>query len=177
MEKVIKNINQETGVTAEQLIKQMKFLYPMIKIHSALPYDEIIFAIHDATIRILDKMNEGKVNKYDYQQFKNYLFITLKNVLTQRYVKTQRQKNRPHNTIELEPDYMIGTTDDDDNYVKNDTITYQRNTLLNHLEGEQKEIIIDLMNYTTQKDLAIKYNKSKKAISYHINKLKKIKNG
>jgi predicted transcriptional regulator len=72
---------------------------------------------------------------------------------------------------------MMMITDDDDNYVKNDTITYQRNTLLNYLEGEQKEIIIDLMNYTTQKDLAIKYNKSKKAISYHINKLKKIKNG
>ena len=177
MEKVIKNICPVNGVTAEQLIKQMKFLYPTIKIHSTLSYDEIVYAIHDATIKILDKMNEGKVNKFDYQQFKNYLYITLKNTLTQRYVKTQRQKNRPHNTIELESDYMAGTTDDDDNYVKNDTLSYQRNTLLNYLDGEQKEIIIDYINYTTQKDLAIKYNKSKKAINYHINKLKKIKNG
>lgn len=177
MEKVIKNINQEIGVTAEQLIKQMKFLYPTIKISSVLSYDEIIYAIHDSTIKILDKMNEGKVNKYDYQQFKNYLYITLKNTLTQRYVKTLRQKNRPHNTIELESDYMIGTTDQDDNYTHNNTITYQRKTLLNNLDGEQKDIIIDYMNFTLQKDLATKYNKSKKAINYIIKKTKKIKNG
>jgi hypothetical protein len=175
MEKVIKNICPVNGVTAEQLIKQMKFLYPTIKIHSTLSYDEIIFAIHDATIKILDKMNDGKVNKYDYQQFKNYLYITLKNTLTQRYVKTLRQKNRPHNTIELESDYMIGTTEQDDNYTHNDTITYQRNTLLNHLDGEKKDMIIDYINFIPQKDLAIKYNKSKKMISYTIHKIKNIK--
>lgn len=178
MEKVIKNINQETGVTAEQLIKQMKFLYPTIKISSVLPYDEIIYAIHDSTIKILDKMNEGKVNKYDYQQFKNYLYITLKNNITQRYVKTQRQKNIPNmSNTELDEDFMGGTTQQDDNYTHNNTITYQRKTLLNNLEGEQKDIIIDYMNFTLQKDLATKYNKSKKAISYIIKKTKKIKNG
>jgi hypothetical protein len=156
----------------------MKFLYPTIKINFVLSYDEIIYAIHDSTIKILDKMNEGKVNKYDYQQFKNYLYITLKNNITQRYVKTLRQKNIPNmSNTELDEDFMGGTTEDDNNYVKNDTITYQRNTLLNRLDGEQKEIVIDYMNYTTQKDLATKYNKSKKAISYHINKLKNIKNG
>lgn len=101
VEVIIDNIDQETGVTAEQLyyhLHQTLYLAKDVqKLALALTEEEKLDAIHDTVIGVHKKMTDGIVPNKNYHTFKDYLFIAFKNELGKRYVMRGYLKNIPLN--------------------------------------------------------------------------------
>jgi RNA polymerase sigma factor (sigma-70 family) len=91
--RIIENINQETGVNISQLHEQCHYLITTIPNIWMMHEHDINDAINDAILSIWDKMQQGHVNKTDYQQFKDYLYITLKNNVYKIWDKKQQRRN------------------------------------------------------------------------------------
>lgn len=97
-EVIIDKIDPVVGVTPEQLIEFLKKITYTIKVAAKLNQIEIMDAIHYTTIAVLGKMNEGVVPKYNFHDFKDYLFISFRNFLYQRMDRRMTQKNIPNST-------------------------------------------------------------------------------
>lgn len=76
----ITNINPICGVTGTQLYDQCQYLIDPLcatnTIFQVLDDDTIQIAVHDTVKLTMKSMESGKVNKYDYEQFKMYLYST-----------------------------------------------------------------------------------------------------
>lgn len=173
--KIIENIPPE-GVTAEQLLSHCKYLQTTIPQSFNLTKEQINDAITNTVLKILKKMNEGFVNSTDYQQFKNYLYITLKNALLQEYHKSTRKKIIPTEDIDKFDDDIISTQEVDDKYIYNNLIeTYKPflYEIINKLPGTKKDIATDYLRGDKRIDIAKKYNITKQQIHNIIRKIKR----
>jgi DNA-directed RNA polymerase specialized sigma24 family protein len=164
--KSIDNISTE-GVTAQQLLIQCRYLQTTIPQSFHLSKEQISDAINDTIIKILEKMEQGVVNKYDYQEFKNYLYISLKNHLLQEYIKANRQKNKPAFDIDILDEDMFPTQEQDEIYVYNDLMNKYKPLLyeiINGLAETKKNIVLDYINGDRRVDICKRYNISKQHI-------------
>lgn len=88
----ITDIDPIKGVTPEQLIAQTIYLLSTIPASFNLEEDVKNDIIHNSVIRILKKMEDGDVDKFNYEKFKDYFFIIIKNeVLAKHAAKKQRR--------------------------------------------------------------------------------------
>jgi hypothetical protein len=95
MKQTITQICQVRGVTVSQLLSQAEYLIRTIPASYQLDDHQKQTAINDAVIYIWNKMEAGEVNKYDYNQFKDYLFVTLKNQLIKEGEKDKQKRYQP----------------------------------------------------------------------------------
>lgn len=102
-EKTIKNIDPEKGVTPEQLLNHLHQIFYTVPNAKYLSDDEKNFVINDTVIAIYKKMEEGKVNKFDYFEFRSYLF--------QSFVNNINQKNK--NKLLVMNQIMSGVVEDE----------------------------------------------------------------
>lgn len=76
-ERIIKNIDQEHGVTAEQLLNHFNKIVNTIPAAKFLNNEQKQSAVHDTVVAVKKKMDEGILDKYDYQKFRGYIFKAL----------------------------------------------------------------------------------------------------
>lgn len=121
--RTITNICQVNGVSPEQLLDQCRYLIRTIPASYGLSSEDIATAINDAVTYVWLKMQQGVLPKYDYSQFKGYLYLTLKNEVFKAYNKNNTHQSFMISDIELENadfdhniqySYTLKEGDDDD---------------------------------------------------------------
>ena len=102
--RIINNICPYQGVTVNQLLDQCNYLIKTMKESLQLDTIEQQTVINDAVLFVYQKMEEGKVDKYDYSKFKGYLFIALKNEVLKSIISKDFKKNQvfAKTTVEIE---------------------------------------------------------------------------
>jgi hypothetical protein len=170
---IIENI-AEDGVTIQQLIKQSKYLQTTMPVSFSLTEEEITDCITDTVIKVHNKMVENKVDKYDYEEFKNYLYISLKNSFTQK-TRTNTRKKMVFESIDdyVDMDYKYI----DENFEKQDEINYKIYVLFSKIlpkfEPEIQAIMIDLLNGMERQAIYLKYNIGRSQLSYIKKRIKR----
>jgi RNA polymerase sigma factor (sigma-70 family) len=90
--KSINNIDPIKGVTPEQLFEYCKeYLVTTLPSSFTLTPDEVTDAISNTVLAMMTQFESGKVNSTNYAEFKNYLFISLKNNIGAMH--TNKKKN------------------------------------------------------------------------------------
>jgi hypothetical protein len=95
MKQTITQICQVRGVTVSQLLEQAEYLIRTIPASYTLDQHQKQTAINDAVIYVWNKMEAGEVNKYVYNQFKDYLFVSLKNQVIKESEKDKQKRYQP----------------------------------------------------------------------------------
>lgn len=148
IKKIIENINPETGVTAEQIYKQCHYLIHTIPASHKLSDVQKNEAINDTVLFITKKFASGEVNKFDYEKFKGYLFIILKNgVLKQHEIKKYKKNSFSDsfvNVAEYDPDYFIHY-DSHFELSYRDEQEYYLKKAMDELSQEDRDIIAAIM--------------------------------
>lgn len=93
-EKKIENI-ADTGVTAEQLYNHLTTIVRTIPETKFLDDEQIMSVVTDTTVAVHQQMFNGKVPKYNYDDFRSYLFFALRNNIYRENKKKQYKKNIP----------------------------------------------------------------------------------
>lgn len=176
--KEITNINQETGVTPNQLFEQCHYLVQAIPASFTQTEEEINTAVNDTVLYVFNQMKKGKVPNKDYKDFKNYLFLSLKTNLlhTFQHKKTHRTKfnNGFHDIEIINPNDVI--VEDDLQIHDNPEIKMQVETLgeiFKLLTPLEKKMLQEYIDGATITEIAKKYGKSK---SWYYILEKKLKN-
>jgi len=172
LEKTITNICPISGVTAAQLLDQCKYLIKAIPASFGLDMYELNDVINDTVMKVLDKMQAGKVPKFNYEDYKDYLFMALKTNINRMYHNRKYLLNNITNDISLSLD-----TDDESESVidiavyDSDRLESADNikliqTLAKQLSDLERAAIDDFLNGLTPNEIDEKYGK--KRFYYHI---------
>lgn len=179
--KIINNINPIEGVTAEQLYTYCQLLIkPIMKQLSfikELDIHQVNQAINDTVLYTFNKMQLGEIDKYNFNNFKNYIYVGLTNNLKKVKV-TQSTHSNQFNSSFI-------SIDDDNEKNYHDTIAdtnYQviDDTNLNYLFEaiqmlkENDRIIIN--SIIKEKDYFVRVlNKFGKDKNYYVTLIKRLK--
>lgn len=98
----ITNIDLINGVTPQQLIDQAWYLIRTIKGINQLDEIEQEDVVHIAVASVWQKMNEGLVPKYNYDYFKGYFFIAIRN-----FAYTALRKKNAIKEVEYNEEYVV----------------------------------------------------------------------
>ncbi|RZK12898.1 MAG: sigma-70 family RNA polymerase sigma factor [Flavobacterium sp.] len=119
--KTIINIDPINGVTPNQLFDQCQYLVKTLKESYQLNEEEIQESINDTVIAIYKMMESGKVPKFSYEDFKGYLFISLKRQLIHRHNQRKGVRNLFHSKhAELQPTFEDAFIDESNYFETNE---------------------------------------------------------
>lgn len=106
-ERIIKDIDPVHGVTPNQLYEHCSAIVRTIPSSMYLDEHQQNDAVSNAVLKIKKKMDEGKLDKYNYYNFRGYLFTVLTNSVYLENKKKLYRRNEP--TLKVIPmeDYNI----------------------------------------------------------------------
>lgn len=117
------DINPIIGVTPEQLLIKTEYLLgTMIKSFGLNDMEKNII-INDSVISVFSKMNENKVPRFDYEDFKGYLFITIKANVAKAYQTRAIARNAFH--LGFEPMEVLQNSDTEETIRQDYEPSYQ----------------------------------------------------
>lgn len=130
--KNIPNIDSINGVTANQLFEYIsELILPMKRQYQfiqTLDEHQIQTAVNNAVIKIINKMTEGIVDKYNFNLFKDYCYISFSNELKAISKSLKYNQNQFNNSfisidIKVDNNYTLEETyADDDTSIENKLI-------------------------------------------------------
>lgn len=134
----IKNIDPINGVTLIQLWNQLKYLAIKTPQSYMLSDVEISDAVTDVSMKVFNKMQSGNVDKFVYETFKNYLFISLKNELQHIINKRYNVSSGVTYTIELNDELKVPNFDENDSDILNEKMEIFKLAILKLSPADQQ---------------------------------------
>ncbi len=92
-ERIIKDIDPVLGVTPKQLHEHCSAIVRTIPASLYLDDEEVQTAVNDAVINLVKKMDAGILDKFNYMDFRSYMFRTLTNMVYAHNNKKKYKRN------------------------------------------------------------------------------------
>lgn len=175
MKRIIKNIDPISGVTPEELLKQCEYLFQTFPSTNNISETDRWDIISNTVVKTYQKMKDGFLSSTNYEEFKNYLFITMSNNIKLHFNNKARYKNRWLDYIEIDETFNNMYSYQNYNFENEDFKKYVMEVTkrtIQTFKDKEKKIMIDYINGIPQTEIAKKLGVTKNAIHRIVKKLR-----
>jgi len=163
---VIENICPINGVTPEQLYNYCQYLFARIEGNEKLNEHDKLTAIGNTVLTTYNKMKAGDVPKFIFEDFKGYLFVSLKNQILAYFQLQKTRSNKIFDNFEEVENIQPPTIH---NYF---TSSLDFQVFIKSLSKTQKKITDFLLAGYRQKDIVKELQVNKHYVSNVVARIK-----